>query len=346
MATIYDIAKKLNLSSATVSRVLNGVDHPVSEKTRNRILEAAREMDYRPNIIAKSLTNGKTQTIAILLPSITNDFYTQLVDIIENDIGRAGYSVFLCNTHREVERETDFVRTLLQRRVDGVVFCPTRRKTEDNARNLQNIGQLVKNRIPVVAIGSHFDGISRVYVDTFEGARMATEYLISLGHRAVGFIDGLSAGTSRRRYRGYAAALKSHGIPLRRDLVRRGGLTYESGFACARELLERARPTAILAVNNAMAVGALNAARSRGISVPEGLSIVGFDDSPVSKLVSPQLTVVRQPLEAIGEQMKRMLTALLKGPAEPEAVRLMPELVRRESCAPPREGVFSEEADH
>lgn len=335
MATIYDIAKKLNLSSATVSRVLNGVDHPVSEKTKKRILEAARAMDYRPNIIAKSLTNGKTQTIAILLPSITNDFYTQLVDIIENDISRAGYSVFLCNTHREVGRETDFVRTLLQRRVDGVVFCPTRRKAEDNAQNLRNIESLTRNRVPVVAIGSHFSGISRVSVDTFEGARMATEYLLSLGHRAIGFIDGLSAGTSRRRFRGYAAALENRGIPVRRELVRRGALTYESGLACAGELIAAAHPTAILAVNNAMAIGALNAALRRGVPVPARMSIVGFDDSPVSKFVSPQLTVVRQPLEAIGEQVKRMLTAALEKPSAPEAVRLMPELIRRESCAPP-----------
>lgn len=333
MATIYDIAKKLNLSTATVSRVLGGANHPVSEKTKARILDAAREMDYRPNSIAKSLSRGRTQTVAILLPSITNDFYTQFVDIIDNHITKAGYSTFLCNTHRDIGRETAFVAKLIEQHVDGVIFSPTRMKREDNAQNLRNIGQLCAKKVPLVAIGSHFEGVSRVYVDTYEGAKMAVTYFLALGHRKIGFIDGRPAGTSRRRFRGYEAALRENGVTPCAEWVRHGELTYESGVRCAESLLRGPQPTAILAVNNQMAVGALTAARRMGLSVPEELSVIGFDDSPVSELVFPPLTVVRQPLEAIGGHVERMLIAAIENGGRPEIVRLLPELVHRGSCA-------------
>lgn len=338
MATIYDIAKTLGLSAATVSRVLNGVDHPVSEKTKKRIIETARAMDYRPNSIARSLTKGTSNTIAILIPSITNDFYTQFVDRIENDVSEAGYSAFLCNTHRDIAREELFVGRLLERRVDGVVFCPTRVRAEDNAKNLEHVAKLTDGGVPVVAIGGHFDGVRRVYVDTCEGARMATNYLISLGHRSIGFIDGLAAGTSRRRYRGYEQALHNAGLEPQPALVRHGDLTFESGARCAEELLKTVRPTAILAVNNMMAVGVLAAARRLGLRVPEELSVIGFDDSPVSELVFPRLTVVRQPLEEIGASVKRLLTdAITKKPGD-ESVCLLPKMLLRDSCAPPARG--------
>lgn len=337
MATIYDIAKKLNLSTATVSRVLNGVNHPVSEETKRRIFEAARELDYRPNSIAKSLSKGRTQTIAILLPSITNDFYTQFVDIIDEHVSKAGYCTFLCNTHRDIDRESWFVNTLIERRVDGVLFCPTRMKPGDNAQNLKNVDQLCRNHIPVVAIGSHFERVSRVYVDTFKGAHMAADYLISLGHRVIGFIDGLPAGTSRRRYRGYMAALRQSGIEPGDTWVCHGDLTFESGLCCALELMDTAHPTAILTVNNRMAVGVLTAARQKGLRVPDDLSVIGFDDSPVSELVYPQLTVVRQPLEEIGRSVARLLSDQIIHKTDPETVRLLPELLFRDSCAKAKE---------
>ena len=333
MATIYDIAKKLGVSSATVSRVLNGVNHPVSGETKAKILETAQEMNYRPNTIAKSLTKGRTDTIAILLPSIINDFYTQFVDIIENNISAAGYSTFLCNTHRNVDRETRFISTLIERRVDGVVFCPTRVQAEDNAINIKNVETLRSNHIPVTAIGSHFEKVSRVYVDTFDGAKKATEYLVSLGHRKIGFIDGLNAGTSRRRFKGYSEALREAGIGLKAEWVCSGDLTLASGEICAEKLFQTGKPTAVLAVNNQMAVGVLKAAKKHGVSVPREFSVIGFDDSPVSELVDPSLTVVRQPLEKIGANVTRLLTEQIGKKGAPELVRLETELVIRNSCA-------------
>ncbi len=334
MVTIYDIARKLGLSAATVSRVVNGVDHPVSERTRRRILDTAGEMGYRPNTIAKSLSRGRTQTIAILLPSITNDFYTQFVDVVENKISGAGYSTFLCNTHRDISRETAWIGTLIERRVDGVVFCPTRVKPGDNAQNLNNVRELSRHGVPVVAIGSHFGAVSQVYVDTYEGSREAVEYLLTLGHRRIGFIDGLSAGTSRRRFRGYADALKKHGITPDPLFQVHGDLSFESGRQCALRLLREASPSAVFAVNNNMAVGVLEAAREQKIQVPGQLSVIGFDDSPVSQMVYPRLTVVRQPLEEIGKAVLGLLSEAIEGKNAPRVIRLKPQLIRRDSCAP------------
>lgn len=335
MPTIYDIAKVAGVSAATVSRVLNGVNHPVSETTRKKIFQAAGSMNYHANNIAKSLSKGRTDTVAILLPSITNDFYTQFVDLVEKGLGDDGYSTFLCNTHREIERETRFVNTLIERRVDGVVFCPTRKNSSDNAVNLENVRQLCQHQMAVVAVGRHFFDVPRVYVDTYKGAFDAVEYLLSLGHRRVGFIDGLNAGTTRRRYRGYAAALEKHGISPDGALVVCGNLTRESGAACAGRLFENVSPpvTAILAANNEMAVGALGEAEKRGIPVPERLSVIGFDDSPVSELITPSLTVVRQPLKGIAAEVSRLLHAGLHGDNSPQEVRFEPELKLRGSCS-------------
>ena len=126
MATIYDIAKKAGVSTATVSRVLNGVNHPIKEETKQRILQIARELDYRPNVIAKSLAGGKSHTIALIIPSITNDFYTQICEVIEEKLEQKGYHTYLCNTRRSVEKESRYIESLIARKVDGVIFSPTR----------------------------------------------------------------------------------------------------------------------------------------------------------------------------------------------------------------------------
>lgn len=335
MPTIYDIAKAAGVSAASVSRVLNGVKHPVSEATKQKILETAGRMNYRANNIAKSLSKGRTDTVAVLLPSITNDFYTQLVDLIEKGLGDDGYSTFLCNTHREIERETHFVGKLIEQHVDGVVFCPTRKSAADNEVNLENIRQLRAYKIAVVAIGSHFTEVPRVYVDTYKGAFDAAEYLISRGHRRIGYIDGLNAGTSRRRYRGYLAALHKNGLDIDEKLVACGDLSRESGEKCAGKLLgvsPAERPTAILTANNLMAVGVLREAARSGIPVPQKLSVIGFDDNPVSQLITPGLTVVRQPLEEIAAEVSRLLQNGLSGDLSATETRFEPELVLRGSC--------------
>jgi len=333
LATIYDIAKICNVSTATVSRVLNDSDHPVHPNTKSKILKAAKELNYRPNSIAKSLASGRTQTIALLVPTISNDYYTQIAESMENELNNAGYIAYLCNTKRSVLRETEYVENLIIRRVDGVIFSPTRVKPEDNVKNLENIEELKRNNIAVVAFGSRFEGVSQVSVDTYKGAYEATKYLISLGHRRIGFIDGLTAGTQGNRRKGYMDALKNSDIDVDNDLIIRGNLDIDSGYKSGFKLLNQSEPpTAIFAVNNLMSIGVLNAAKDMHIKVPNELSVIGFDDSILSKLVEPSLTVVRQPLDRMGAIAVKLLLDELNGIGEIQSVELEPILVERNSC--------------
>ncbi len=337
MATIYDIAKKAGVSTATVSRVLNGVNHPIKEETKQRILQIARELDYRPNVIAKSLAGGKSHTIALIIPSITNDFYTQICEVIEEKLEQKGYHTYLCNTRRSVEKESRYIESLIARKVDGVIFSPTRVKPEDNHVNLKNIEKLKKHGIAVVAFGSQFKGVSQIYINTYQGAFDATSYLINLGHKRISFIDGLSAGTRKSRRRGYIKALKEAQINFDPSLVTAGNLRMEDGYSCTLELLElKNPPTAILAANNLMAIGALKAARDKGLHVPGDLSVIGFDDSLLSMVVDPTLTVIKQPLKEIGEAAFKLLINQLEGKQKLETIQLNTYIIKRESCGIPK----------
>lgn len=333
MATIYDIAKKAGVSTATVSRVLNGVNHPIKEETKQRILQIARELDYRPNVIAKSLAGGKSHTIALIIPSITNDFYTQICEVIEEKLEQKGYHTYLCNTRRSVEKESRYIESLIARKVDGVIFSPTRVKPEDNHVNLKNIEKLKKHGIAVVAFGSQFKGVSQIYINTYQGAFDATSYLINLGHKRISFIDGLSAGTRKSRRRGYIKALEEAQINFDPSLVTAGNLRMEDGYSCTLELLKlKNPPTAILAANNLMAIGALKAARDKGLHVPGDLSVIGFDDSLLSMVVDPTLTVIKQPLKEIGEAAFKLLINQLEGKQKLETIQLNTYIIKRESC--------------
>ena len=333
MATIYDIAKLCKVSTATVSRALNGSDHPINPQTREKILNIAKELNYRPNTIARSLASGKTRTIALLIPTITNDFYTQIAEAMEDGLTNAGYITYLCNTRRSIVKETEYINDIITRRVDGVIFSPTRVKPEDNLQNQKNIEDLLKYGVQVVAFGSRFSDISQVSVDTYKGAYEAIRYLISLGHRKIGFLDGLLAGTSKNRRKGYLDALKSEGIVHDERFILDGDLTLESGYKNARRLLKLPdAPTAIFAVNNLMAVGVLKAARDLGIDVPKRLSVIGFDDSILSELIEPSLTVVKQPLVDMGIIAKELLLDQLNGNHAFKTIKLEPALLKRNSC--------------
>lgn len=334
VATIYDIAKLCNVSTATVSRVLSGSDHPIHPDTREKILKAAKELNYRPNTIAKSLASGKTRTIALFVPTIANDFYTQIAEAMEDGLNDAGYITYLCNTKRCILKETEYVNNIITRRVDGVIFSPTRVKPEDNVKNQKNIEELRRHNIAIVAFGSRFDGVSQVSVDTYRGSYEATKYLISLGHRRIGFIDGLTAGTSGNRRKGYMAALKSESIDIDETLIMDGNLKMEGGYKNAIEMLNMNEPpTAIFAVNNLMAIGVLKAARDMDVEVPEKLSVIGFDDSILSELIEPSLTVVRQPLNDMGNTAVKLLLDQLDGKKDVCSIKLEPTLIKRDSCS-------------
>lgn len=290
-------------------------------------------MDYRPNAIAKSLSSKRTFTVALLIPSITNFYYTEIAEVIEDLLDQVGYSVYLCNTKRRVENETRYIDTLIARKVDGVIFCSTRVKPEDNAVNSQNIERLQKHGIHTVTFGSHFKNVSQVHIDTYQGAYEATEYLISLGHTRIAYIDGLSAGTRGSRRRGYVDALTSNKIVSSPEYIVSGNLEIESGAYAVKELFSlNETPTAILVANHLMAAGAVKMLKKLGRSIPEDVSIIGFDDSKLCEIIEPSMTVVRQPVPDIAKTAVRLLLNQIDGKREIELVELNTKLVKRESC--------------
>lgn len=241
--------------------------------------------------------------------------------------------MYLCNTKRRVENETRYIDTLIARKVDGVIFCSTRTKPDDNKINSQNIERLQKHGIHTVTFGSHFKNVPQVHIDTYSGAYEATEYFISLGHKRIGFIDGLSAGTRGSRRKGYLDALKANGIMCSDELIRSGNLEIESGFSAARELCSiKKPPTAILVANHLMAAGAVKAIKGLGYSIPGDISVIGFDDSKLCEMMEPSLTVVRQPVPEIAEKAVRLLLAQIEGKASAEMIELKTRLIIRESC--------------
>ena len=309
MANILDVALKAGVSIATVSRVVNKSDHKVNPTTRERVQEAIRELDYRPNALAKGLLMKKTMTIGIIIPDISNPYYAEIVRGIQDTADQAGYAVLIHNTDGKQERIIRHIYILREKSVDGVIFCGG----IINGYETLSILKELKER--VVVVGRHEVDFPAVMVDNMGGATQAVEHLIDLGHRLIGCIGGPDGSpTAVDRLTGYRNALAQNGIALDERLVKRGTWSPESGYLLARELLAGPeRPTAVFSANDQMAFGVIKAAREMGLNVPKDLAVVGFDNVPPGSYFDPPLTTVEIPMYDIGVATMRMLIDLLSG---------------------------------
>jgi DNA-binding LacI/PurR family transcriptional regulator len=326
--TIYDVARLAGVSTATVSRALNGTGQ-IAPATLATIEAAVEELGYRPNTIARSLVTKSTQTIALLLPDITNPFYAALVSGIQQSALSHGRTMLLCTTEGDPEREEHYLRVLQAKQVDGalvdgLVLPPDR------------IARFVEEGFPIVCLDRDIDArsIPLVQVDNRAGGRLATEHLIELGHIRVAHVTGAGElGISDERLAGYRDALTAARIEPDFELVAEGRFTEEGGHHAAKALLERHPDlTAIFAANDLSALGVLNAVAETGRSVPADVSVVGFDDLRLAAYTSPPLTTVRQP----GVEIARLATEILIGLTEGKQAERMrhllePELVVRGS---------------
>jgi DNA-binding LacI/PurR family transcriptional regulator len=326
--TIYDVARHAGVSTATVSRALNGTGQ-IAPATRATIEAAVEELGYRPNTIARSLVTKSTQTIALLLPDITNPFYAALVSGIQQSALSHGRTMLLCTTESDPEREEHYLRVLQAKQVDGalvdgLVLPPDR------------IARFVEDGFPIVCLDRDIDArsIPLVQVDNRAGGRLATEHLIELGHTRVAHVTGAGElGISDERLAGYRDALTAARIEPDFELVAEGRFTEEGGHHAARALLERHPDlTAIFAANDLSALGVLNAVAETDRTVPDDVSVVGFDDLRLAAYTSPPLTTVRQP----GVEIARLATEILIGLTEGKQAERMrhllePELVVRGS---------------
>ncbi|SDD31558.1 transcriptional regulator, LacI family [Paenibacillus sp. UNCCL117] len=338
MITIYDIAKKANVSAMTVSRVINN-NGKISELTRQRVKQVMEELNYVPNSNARSLVLQKTHIISLLITDITNPFYTTLARGAEDTAKRLGYKLLFGNSDENYAKEKDYVDMILSTRVDGVLFAPA---GDGSAVHLQ---QLQKHRIPLVLLDREVPGIQAdtVLGDSKEGARRLVEHLLALGHRRIALINGSEdVSTARQRHTGYKEALKLNDIAYDEALVLHANYRDIQDEAALDRLLHLPDPpTAVFAANNFLAIGAIQGLRAQGLRVPDDMSVVCFDDLGLASALHPFLTVAAQPAYQFGSLGMQWLIDRIEGRAqeEPRTIILPSELIVRSSAAArPREG--------
>lgn len=323
--TIGQVARLAGVSSTTVSHVLSG-KRPVGAATQARVLDAVRELGYRPNSVARSLRTRRSQMIAVIVPDITNPFFGVVTRGLADTLDEAGYRSYVCNTDGSADRERDFIDDALDRGVDGIVMASVHLEPADVAA----IGYAHK---PLVLLGDSaaHPGVDQVTVDDGAGARLATEHLIARGARRVAMITG-PAGTSPDRITGYADALAAAGRPFDPGLIREGGWLRDGGRAAMVELMAtHPRPDAVFCANDLMAIGAMDAARELGLTIPDDVALAGFDDIEAAALLTPPLTTVINPAYEIGEAAGRLVLDRMVG-----GKRAVPEGASRRVVLPCR----------
>lgn len=312
----------------TVSNVLNGKPG-ASQRTREVVMEAVRELGYRPNVSARGLKRGRTGLVGVLALDLTNQYSLELIRGIADELAAAEHEVLISATYQDAARETDRVRFLTSGIVDGVLLIAPVVEPE-------TLDVLQSSSLPVVVIDPRrLDlDLPRVSVDNHGGTFAGTRHLIELGHRHIAYLGGdPDFESAAERERGFRDAMAASGLPVDPDLVRSTDFSYAGGQRAACELLAAHEPTAIVAAADLIAFGALDVARARSLDVPGRLSIVGFDDLPQAAQSFPGLTTVRQPLHEMGTTAVRMLLSRLDGPAGADHVRLPTSLVLRGTTA-------------
>lgn len=329
--TIYDIARLAGVSTATVSKVFNRTGR-ISEKTKKRVLEISKELNYQPNVLASALTGKKTFTIGLLIPDMVNPFFAELARSVEDRAHELGFNVVICNTDNDTSKEIKYVQLLRQKSVDGIIVAT-------GVRNDEFLKELIAQQVPIALVAREMSVLaaSTVLVDDFAGGYAATSHLIELGHRHIAIIaENMSVSSSRERVRGYRHALEESGLSYDEELVLASDFSIETGKKLALKLLGQAdKPTAIFACNDLLAIGAMQAAKELEIAIPEQLSIVGFDNTILASITDPPMTTIAQPIQAMGHHVVDLITEDINHENKiKQRVVLLPELIIRKSTAP------------
>jgi len=328
-ANIKDVAKVAGVSVATASRVLGGYGY-VSEEAREKVLEVAKKLKYKPHAIAKSMITGRTKTVGFIVGDIENPFFAGIARAVNNIIIPEGYNLLVYTTYENILEEQKAVETFTERRVDGIIIAPT------CIREHSHIDGAIELGIPVVLVDRVLNGIGldTVAVQNVEGAYEAVKYLIEIGHTNISFLsDSLDINSNRERLDGYIKALEAYNIPIDETLIRSGKYTVEDGYRSTVALISnKKRPSAIFTSNNFMTEGLLLATKDMGINIPEELAVIGFDDMKWYQLISPSISVVAQPVHKIGHTAaRRLMRRMLGDSSRPELIRLPVKLIIRES---------------
>lgn len=322
-ATIKDVAKYTGLSIATISKYINGGN--VLEKNRTLVDKAIKALDFKVNEIARGLKTNKSMTIGVLIPDFKNIFCTTIVSNIENVLLQNGYSTIICDYKQSSELEKEKFSFLVNKMVDGIITIPH----GSNAGSIQN---LLSRNVPVVLIDRALEGVGcdTVLVDNLNASYNAVEHLIIKGHKRIGIICGPdNIFTAGERLKGYVRVHEDYSMKTDESLIKKGDYEIDSGYKLLNELLELENPpSAVFVTNYEMTLGAIMALNERDIKIPEDLSIIGFDNLQMARIVKPLLSIIVQPMEQIGEAAANILLKRLKGDMSnyPFMLRLKTEL--------------------
>lgn len=329
MVTMLDVSREAGVSSATVSRVLTG-SAEVDPKTRTLVLAAVEKLGYRPNLVARGLRRQASQVIALIITDIENPFYTAVCRGVEDSARLAGYSVILCNADRDIEKEREYLRVVEDQNASGIIISPASAHRTD-------ISNLVARGLPVIAVDMALAAATgSVLVDNKDAGALATNHLIGKGCKRIACITGPAENsTAADRVEGYRRAIAEAGIQEEPKLVIYANYLEDGGYKATRRLLGlKMRPDGLFVTNNRMAVGALRALQEMGVSIPDDINIIGFDELPWALELHPHLSLVRQPAYRIGQEAARLLIACIRKEGPVKHVILDAELVARDRRLP------------
>lgn len=327
--SLTDVAKVAGVSIATVSRILSGSDYPVTDKTRQKVLKAAKELGYRPNLIARSLRQDQTFTIGIIVENILSPFIPSIIRGIQERLKQNNYFGIILNANWDPTVETEAIERLDMRQVDGIIFVESFLRTSEAVSVLIDTPHLFVHRL------FNYLGNNSIVPDDRYGARIAVKHLLELGHKRIAFINGPEDwDAAPNRLAGYQEELAAWGIGLDPALVKQGDWHVQNGYTAAQQLLAtKNRPTAIFAANDLIALGVTYAVQDAELKVPEDVAIVGYDDREFAGFVRPALTTVQLPCEKMGHIAADSLLSLIQGEIEAvESTLVRGDLVVRQSC--------------
>lgn len=306
--TMLDIAKKAGVSKATVSMVLNKRDQSISEETKEKVLKLAKELNYIPNSLARGLSTKKTGTIGIILPDITNPFFSSMARAIEDAANSLGYNVIFCNTDNEIDKEVEYIKLLISKIVDGVIFIA-------GGESSSSVEMLKSNNVPFVLVDRYIDNYKDeygVYLLNEEGVIKGVEYLYNKGNRKIVFVKGYeNLEVSNERLKGYKYAMSKYGI-YDEKLIFKGDFNIEGGIKATEAILNKLdKIDAIFYSNDMMALGGMKALLRKGFRIPEDIRIMGFDNIDISGIFEPELTTIGQPIYKMGKEACKLLIDII-----------------------------------
>jgi LacI family transcriptional regulator len=326
--TMRDIAKASGFSNSTISRVLN--NHPnIDTETKNKIINVMRELNYKPEKVEKSIKSKKDNIISIILGDINNPFYSEITSVIESDLYKAGYMAVLCNSNYQQDREKKYLEVVLEFKFSGVILISALGDEEV-------VKKLIKKNIPVIFVNRYLPSIntSVVSTDDYKGTYMATKYLIELGHKRIGYLKGpQTSSASKERERAFINIMNEYSLKLNSDDIYEGNLKPSSGYEFGKHLLEnKSDISAVVCGNDLMAVGLIDCFLDNGKSIPDDLSVIGYDDSPAAVHGKVKLSTINISVKDIGSTVANMILTKISNKEDSfKRIIVEPKLVIRNS---------------